>query len=339
MKLEIQFDQLNEKYVNAAADLIMSAYIEEKTAIPFLPYEEEQLYFLRKLIKNLFNNGTGIVAVRNEELIGFIAGFEVEELFGKCKGIYSPLYGHGGKKECRSMIYQELYMHVAEKWVKNACFTHALTFFAHDTETIDLWFWQGFGLRCVDSICESKKISANNTFPESNLFPENSPFTENNPSKIVIKKANELDIPALANIHRQHNMYYRNSPIFMPRINEDPVQDLTDWLKKANHHLWAAYQDEKPLGYMKIQPDAETFVSEHKDIMNITGAYVLESERKAGIGTMLLGAVQEWLLKNGYTLCGVDFESINITGSRFWNKHFIPYAYSMVRRIDERIST
>ncbi|AKB51662.1 hypothetical protein MSBRW_2409 [Methanosarcina barkeri str. Wiesmoor] len=321
MKLEIQLDQLNEKYVNAAADLVMSAYIEEKTAIPFLPYEEEQLYFLRKLIKNLFNNGTGIVAVRSEELIGFIAGFEVEELFGKYKGIYSPLYGHGGKKEYRGILYQELYMHVAEKWVKNACFTHALTFFAHDTETIDLWFWQGFGLRCVDSICESKKIPGNN------------------PSNIIIKKANELDIPALANIHRQHNMYYRNSPIFMPRINEDPVQDLTDWLKKVNHHLWAAYQDEKPLGYMRIQPNAETFVSEHKDIMNITGAYVMESERKAGIGTMLLGAIQEWLLKNGYTLCGVDFESINITGSRFWNKHFIPYTYSVVRRIDERIST
>ncbi len=44
MKLEIQFDQLNEKYVNAAADLIMSAYIEEKTTIPFLPYNDEHLY-------------------------------------------------------------------------------------------------------------------------------------------------------------------------------------------------------------------------------------------------------------------------------------------------------
>lgn len=96
----------------------------------------------------------------------------------------------------------------------------------------------GFGrdLACAVQtlFCESKKISANNTSPESNLFPENNPspendpFPENNPSKIVIKKANELDIPALANIHRQYNMYYRTSPIFMPRISEDSVQDLTD---------------------------------------------------------------------------------------------------------------
>ena len=320
MKPEIQFDQLNEKYVNAAADLVMSAYMEEKIEIPFLPYEKKHLYFLRKLIKNLFDNGTGIAAVRDEELIGFIAGFEVKELFGKCKGIYSPLYGHGGKKEYRSVLYQELYTRAAEIWVRSACFTHALTFFAHDKESIDLWFKQGFGLRCVDSISESKRIPANNS------------------SDIIIRKVDVVDIPTLANIHRQHNMYYENSPVFMPRRNEDPVQDLTDWLKKDNHHLWAAYQDGKPLGYMRIQPEAETFVSEHRDVMNITGAYVLESKRKAGTGTMLLGAVQEWLLQNGYTLCGVDFESINITGSKFWNKHFVPYAYSMVRRIDERIS-
>ncbi len=214
MKLEIQFCQLNEKYVNAAADLVMSAYMEEKTEIPFLPYEKEQLYFLRKLIKNLFDDGTGIAAVRDEELIGFIAGFKVKELFGKCKGIYSPLYGHGGEKEYRRVLYQELYTRTAEIWVRNACFTHALTFFAHDTETIDLWFRQGFGLRCVDSICESKRIPANN------------------PSDIIIRKVDVLDIPALADIHRQHNMYYENSPVFMPRRNEDPVQYLTDWLKK-----------------------------------------------------------------------------------------------------------
>ena len=320
MKLKIQYEQLDEKYVNAAADLIMSAYIEERIAIPLLPDEKEYLNSFRELIKNLFNNGTGVVAVRDAELIGFIAGFEVEELFGKCKGIYSPLYGHGGKKEYRSILYQELYKHVAEIWVRNACMTHALTFFAHDKETIDVWFWQGFGLRCVDAIREAKPIYANNL-------------------NIIIRKANILDIPALANIHRRHNMYYRNSPVFMPRIDEDPIQDLTEWLEKNNHHLWVAYQDGKPLGYMRIQPSAETFVSEHKDVMNITGAYVIETERKAGIGVMLLGAIQDWLIKNGYTLCGVDFESINTTGSSFWNKYFTPYTYSMVRRTDERIAT
>lgn len=318
MKLNIRYEKLSEKYVYEALDLIMSAYLEEKSAVPFLPDEKEFINTLKISIRNLFNNGIGVAAILDDELIGFIAGFEVEKLFGKCKGIYSPLYGHGGKKEYRAVLYQELYKLAAELWTEKACLTHAITLFAHDKDTVNEWFWQGFGLRCVDAI---RKVV---------------PICVNNPS-IIIAKADIRDIPALANIHRQHNLYYRSSPIFMPNQEEDPVADLTNWLKRDNHHLWAAYQDEKPLGYMRIQPSAETFVSEYKDVMNITGAYVVNDERKTGIGTMLLGAIQDWLLNNRYTLCGVDFESINTTGSSFWNKHFTPYTYSMVRRIDERI--
>lgn len=88
---------------------------------------------------------------------------------------------------------------------------------------------------------------------------------------------------------------------------------------------------------MSIAPSAETFVSDHPSVMNIKAAYVTESERKTGVGAILLNTVQEWLLKNGYPLCGVDFESINPLGSYFWMKYFAPYTYSLVRRIDERI--
>jgi GNAT superfamily N-acetyltransferase len=88
---------------------------------------------------------------------------------------------------------------------------------------------------------------------------------------------------------------------------------------------------------MSIGPTAETFVAEHPTVMNIKGAYVADSERGTGVGKLLLAVVQEWLLQNDYQLCGVDFESINPLGSRFWMKYFTPYTYSLVRRIDERI--
>ncbi len=318
MKINIQYEPVNENHVSAAANLVMSAYYDEKMAVPFLPNEQEFLSYFQKAIGNLFNKGNGVAAVCNNELIGFLAGFEGDEFFGKCKGTYSPLYGHGVKKEYRKSLYQELYKHAANLWVNKSCMTHAITFFAHDRETIDTWFWQGFGLRCVDAIREVVPIYANNP-------------------TIIINKTDIGDIPVLAEIHRQHNQYYRNSPIFMPHQEEDPIQDLTDWLEQPNHHLWVAYHGEKPLGYMRIEPSAETFVSEHQDVMNITGAYVIDSERKSGIGALLLGTIQQWLLQNGYPLCGVDFESINTTGSLFWTKYFTPYTYSMVRRIDERI--
>ena len=38
-----------------------------------------------------------------------------------------------------------------------------------------------------------------------------------------------------------------------------------------------------------------------------------------------------------YTMLGVDFESINPSGSGFWLKFFHAYTNGVVRRIDERI--
>jgi spore germination protein YaaH len=43
------------------------------------------------------------------------------------------------------------------------------------------------------------------------------------------------------------------------------------------------------------------------------------------------------LKTEGYTGLGVDFESINPSGSGFWLKYFDAYTNSVVRRIDERI--
>jgi len=232
------------------------------------------------------------------------------------------LFGHGTISEHRKKLYQGLYKHAADLWVKNCCYTHAITLFPHNKETVDIWYWLGFGLRCVDAIRKSMPI----------------PINVKNPT-MCIKKATLDDIPSIADIHFEHGQYYSKSPIFMPGMEtEDSTKYLTNWFKEENRHLWIAYEGDKALGYMKIQPQrAETFVSEHKDVMNIKGAYVLPKERNSGVGALLLGEIQNWLIENGYPLCAVDFESINPSGSNFWTKYFTPYTHSVVRRIDERV--
>lgn len=318
MKLNLQFEPISLQHVNTAVDLVISAYKEEREALPFLPTAEDFVYPLSQSIKSLFTHGSGIAAIRGNELVGFLAGWQIEELFGKEKGVYIPLFGNGAITEQRKHIYQEMYQHAAGLWTKKGLLSHVATFFAHDQKTIDTWFWMGFGLRCVDAI---RRVS---------------PITTLN-SDIIIRKAALDDVPVLAELHREHNHYYKHSPIFMPREDEDPVLDLTEWLAAKNRHLWIAYSAEEPVGYMRIQPAAESFVSEHPAVMNITGAYVSPDARKSHIGTALLETVQQWLQKNGFSLCGVDFESFNTLGSNFWQKYFTPYTYSMVRRIDERI--
>jgi len=248
----------------------------------------------------------------------FLAGYDIEELWGKCKGIYCPLYGHGAIKRNRRKIYQYLYKKAAEIWVEKGITNHSITLYAQDKEILDTWFWMGFGIRCVDAIREVNQINKEK-------------------SEINIKKAKLSDVSSLADIDAKHNSYYKESPIFMPVQEEDPISHLTEWLGKENHHMWVAYDNKKVIGYMRIEENGERLFTEHQDIMNITGAYVEETYRGKSIGTYLLDSIQKWLIENEYKLCGVDFESINITGSEFWNKYFTPYTYSLARRIDERI--
>ena len=313
----MEIEKLDDIDIKAASELVLASYEEERKAFPHLPNAQDYQDLLMNKLKHLVSEGKGIIALEDDELIGFMGGYMIDELYGECKGVYSPVYGHGTVRKDKKGIYQEMYRCAADRWVEEHLTSHAVSLFSYDEDIIDTFFWMGFGLRCVDAVRKVNSISS-----ETKTFD--------------IKKAKKDDITRIANIHRKHNLYYRSSPIFMPN-EEDPKQDLTEWFKKEDHHLWIACQDSEPLGYMRIQPKGESFISEHASIMNITGAYIEPNYRRSGIGVRLLDTIQKWLQKNNYLLCGVDFESINTSACNFWKEYFTPYIYSLVRRIDERI--
>ena len=321
--MKLKFTKINENHINAAIRLVLSAYNNERKTVNIIPDYQSNINGIRENIEKLFTEGTGIAAVSNNNLIGYLAGYEIEELFGKCRGIYSPLYGHGTIKKYRNRIYCQLYQEAAKEWVEKSLLTHAITLFAHDKKTIDTWFWLGFGHRCVDAIRKVSSIK---------------PSAKRVKDEVFIKKTNLEDVSEIAFLEQNITEYMNLSPMFMPRNKEKPVDSLTEWLNQDNHHHWTAYLDNKPVGYIKIEPKAETFVANHQDVMNITGAYVLQEHRDSNVGTLLLDTVMQWLNQENYRLCGVDFESFNILGSIFWMNYFTPYTFSLVRRIDERIA-
>jgi len=310
---------LEKPHFEEALNLVLQGYREEGRSVPFLPPEEEVKETISKQLKALIETGKGVVALRDGELKGFLAGFSVNQLFGSCSGVYIPIFGNGASRENRQEIFREMYIRAAENWVGEKQYCHAITTFAHHRETIDNWFWLGFGLRCVDGIRKAERIKVSRTGLE------------------IIKKAGMEDLPLITPLYSSHCSYYSNSPIFMPVSPGTPLEELKKWLAGENHHLWFALREGKPAGYIQIEPVGETFVSRHPSVMNITGAYVEEKSRGKGIGKILLSGVQDWLIEKGYSLCGVDFESFNPAGSVFWNSFFSPYTFSLVRRIDERV--
>ena len=88
---------------------------------------------------------------------------------------------------------------------------------------------------------------------------------------------------------------------------------------------------------MEVSDEGETFVASGDFYRHIMGAYCLPEHRGRGVYQNLLNFAINTLKTEGYTRLGVDFESINPSGSGFWLKSFHAYTDSVVRRIDERI--
>ncbi len=309
--------ELTIDHLESAVDLVLSAYDEERDWLPMLPNPSDLSSIVKPKMHRMILQKRVFGALAQGKLVGLLGGYPVEALFGAVPGIYCPLYGHAVRKDQRGSIQSDLYLSAAHHWVQEGFLSHALTLYAQDQLSVQNWFWFGFGLRCVDSVRTVEPISTSPSIP--------------------IQKAELDDIPTLRHIHRSHTQYYNRSPLFMPLQEEDPVQDLMDWMQRDNHHLWMALDGPEPKGYMRIQPSGESFISDHPSMMSITGAFVSEDFRGKGVGTQLLAEIQRWMSDHNYRLCGVDFESFNPFGRSFWNRYFTPYTFSMVRRIDERI--
>jgi GNAT superfamily N-acetyltransferase len=234
-----------------------------------------------------------------------------------------PLFGHGSVKNDRQRIYQALYTYASGLWVEKGLINHLITLFCKDKVSVDTWLSLGFGNRCIDAIRSTETICDLQELDGYSFI-----------------KANKKHLPDIAQLCLQDGLHFKNAPLFMvgdEKSVEDIMHDFAEWLSEDNHHLWIAYEKGQAVGYMRIQENGESFISEHPDMMNITGAYVTNECRGKGVAKYLLNRILIWLNKKGYSICGVDYESINVSGNNFWHKYFKPYTYSMFRHIDDRI--
>ncbi len=304
-------------HIREAGELLCKAYQTERAAVPVLP-ERSKADFFERMVSDLAGNGLGVAAEEDGKLQGFLTGMEAGELFGLSRGVYIPIYGHAAMGRDRQLMYHQLYAKAADLWVQNGLLSHAITMYAHDDAAVNAWFWQNFGLRCVDAI-----RSLNDMY-----LGEKGAFD--------IRRVTPESAGALLELHREHLRYYKRAPMFMKVHEACSLEELCGWLSQKDHYIWAAFEDEAPAAYMMLRHGGETFASEDEKSMNICGAYVKSSLRGTGYGAAILQSIVSWLRENGFERLGVDYESFNIQGSRFWQKHFTPFTYSLTRRIDER---
>jgi ribosomal protein S18 acetylase RimI-like enzyme len=281
----------------------------------FDEYEET----LNDQLNALIQHHQGWAAFQNEAMIGYMIGIAIGPLFGKDPGLVIPAHGWSVGGNRRSDTLRALLEQVLGDAIGQGHTSMAWTIMAHDRVAVKVARDWGMGNRCADAL-----VSVMNVSPE--------------PSSWRIEQLSSLNLECIASLHQAHNRYYRQAPLWMPNPDEDPLQDLQDWMTGDDRTLYAAFDATTAIGYLRTQPHAESYVSHHPLLRNITAAYVDPAYRQKGVAGALLNHALVDLRTRGIRWCGVDYETINPAGARFWERHLDPYTVSLTRRIDERIT-
>jgi len=262
-----------------------------------------------------------VSAIREGKVIGFLVPVFI--LLRGVRTAYVPDCGHAGVSDGRCEIYQEMYASLARQWTTSGYFAHAVTVLAHEREVLDAWFSLGFGLTTIDTLRSLNPVT------ESTV-------------EVMIRRATSQDIDHVLSLKVGLWRHMASSPAFMPMVFFRERESTERQLSDSAEATWLAYRNEQVIGYMSlgsVKPPDAVMPTSGDHIVAIRSAYVRDEDRYRGVGTALLNHSFTWARSMGYTHCSVDYESFNLSGTRFWqSRGFKPVCYSLIRYIDARIA-
>ncbi len=321
-----------KQHVKEAEALALADYERQQRQTGILPQAGPEASLLE--LTSFAENGLGVAAFEEDRMVGFLCCLPpFDHAFGSTDvaGVFSPMGAHGaigGEPESRtgnlctgggrSRIYGAMYQAAAEAWVRAGAVSHGLCLYPHDREVLEQFYRYGFGLRCVDAIRSMEPVTGKNG-PDYD-------FRELSPAEYA----------GAYPFHLAMHEHFLESPFFM---NRDPgtLEEFLDFGKRGASRYFAAEQKGRLCACLELSEEGETCVASGPSYRHITGAFCLPEHRGRGASDGLLNFMVKLLRNEGILRLGVDFESINPAAWGFWTKHFTPYTYGVVRRIDERI--
>ena len=177
-------------------------------------------------------------------------------------------------------------------------------------------FSDTFGMRCIDGIRLIDNIEA--------------PLCERYTFAELVAK----DLADVYPLEKLLDRGYIESPFFMFREPDSETVFVEKAVRHQSIYFVARYQGQA-VAFIRAELDGETFIQNTPGYLHCKGLYCLPEHRRKGVGQCLLELLLKKLKSLGYTRLGVDYESINPSGSGFWLKYFTDYTHSVVRRIDE----
>ena len=312
----IKITDFCDEHLPQAMQIARHGYEIERTANPALPAIDSFPDLTR-----FTQQGYGSAAFQGDHMVGFLCFYPpTQDAFGTTgmRGTFSPIHAHGVIASDSSRIYSLLYQSTARKLVRDGILSHSIAIYTHDSEAIRSFFYNGFGLRCIDAVRLLTPLETADA-PDCRF--------------IEVPQADKGILLDLQNLLIAH---LGKSPTFMPFPQQTQAQ-FAGKQEDEDVRYFAALIDDKPIAYLKIRDDGENFVCDDPRMVNICGACCQPEYRGTGVSHNLLAYLIDRLVPEGYTRLGVDFESFNPTALGFWLKYFDAYTGSVVRRIDDKI--
>ena len=315
----ITIKKIQEEHIQPSSDLWIKECQIQTSRVNGLPNnwvtDSSQLgLFLEKHVES----GRGVVAISGGTVVGYMVYDKFT--FHGVEIVYCPIMGHSSVEPERVRIYQNLYMHLSDLWVKENILDHYITFFGSDTRLKDELYQRGFGLYTVDAYRLNE--------------PVNSDFSAS------ILKASMSNVEDLMRLGDEFHAYVREAPLFLVK-DKTKREFYQDFIEKNDAAVFIAEVNGETVGFMSIrrsnEDDIITLATQNTGRIDELGAYIQPSSRGQGIGTGLLKSVINWCSEQGIENIYVDYESANLYASRFWPKHFTPTMYSVKRRVNPDI--
>lgn len=314
--MSIIYTDLREDHLEEAARLVATRYRALRQGLPLLPPRYEDGAEFLPLLASIIPGSTGIAAIRENRLAGFLTGFVIPDFQGK-RSIYSPEWANAAPLGESRILYEEMYARASAQWVSDGCVTHLLSLMADDRQGMEGWQWLGFGRVGVDAV--------------RSLDP-----VESRGSGIEIRRATVGDLETAQAFEEALRHHMVSAPTFW---HGEP-REYAAWLEDPANALWFALDQSTPvacLGVMPGHPEGCWILRDEKGV-KIISAFTLAEARGRGMASALLNHALRWARTEGYERCTVDFEAMNLLGRRFWLDHFDPVTYAFMRCLPEKLT-
>jgi GNAT superfamily N-acetyltransferase len=320
MKSKYEIVPFTANHLKSAIGLFVDEYRREQGESPLLPSKTiDNIERIYDSIKPLLTK-PGLAVLRETQLVAFmLSGYRFP-----CRGLEAmlvPEYCHASILADRNELYQIMYMHLANEWVRNHIHLHIIGHFAHDSILRESLYQVGFGAIIAEALRDLSEVQCAH----------------------IADIAEEMDIGRLLHISIEDSLYYRGSPIFL--VRETEIDERRAIMESSIHQgdtYFAFYENDEADAYLGVGESAsgaleEGFLLRGTCTAEIKNAFVKPHVRGRGIGTCLLQRAVDWSVEHGYKRLFVEFETANYFGGNFWRRYFRPYLYFSMRYVDSTI--